>query len=224
MNTISPTSSSLLEITILADNDFYSQREEVNGGIDLYYPQSYPSSYDGYPQLTALPFRFQLSRLSLPLTTASLRSLKPFASTHSSLKNVHKTGLGSSAAMITSLVGCLLSYLGVVYLSRTDDTHYTNTNTTTSKFNHQRYSKDLIHNIAQFCHCLAQGKIGSGFDVSSAVYGSHRYTRFSHSVIEHLLVQGEKILGGGTGIGGGKAEAAQFYKELANVVDPNEKR
>ena len=39
---------------------------------------------------------------------------------------------------------------------------------------------DLVHNLAQFCHCIAQGsavayhlgKIGSGFDVSAAVYGS----------------------------------------------------
>jgi phosphomevalonate kinase len=29
----------------------------------------------------------------------------------------------------------------------------------------------LLHNVAQIAHCAAQGKIGSGFDVSCAVCG-----------------------------------------------------
>ena len=48
--------------------------------------------------------------------------------------------------------------------------------------------RDLIHNAAQFIHCLAQGKVGSGFDVSSAVFGSQLYTRFNPGVIESLMV------------------------------------
>ena len=40
----------------------------------------------------------------------------------------------------------------------------------------------LVHNLAQFCHCCAQGKIGSGFDVAAAVYGSMEYVRFSPEV------------------------------------------
>ena len=47
----------------------------------------------------------------------------------------------------------------------------------------------LVHNLAQFCHCLAQGKVGSGFDVSAAVYGSHRYRRFSADVLSALLAE-----------------------------------
>nr|GFB22163.1 phosphomevalonate kinase, peroxisomal-like [Tanacetum cinerariifolium] len=42
---------------------------------------------------------------------------------------------------------------------------------------------DVVHIIAQTAHCMAQGKVGSGFDVSSAVFGSHRYVRFSPEVI-----------------------------------------
>lgn len=42
-------------------------------------------------------------------------------------------------------------------------------------------SKELIHNLAQYAHSLAQGKVGSGFDVSSAVHGSHEYVRFDPS-------------------------------------------
>ena len=44
-----------------------------------------------------------------------------------------------------------------------------------------------MHNLAQYCHCYAQGKVGSGFDVSAAVYGSQRYRRFSPSVLDALL-------------------------------------
>ena len=45
----------------------------------------------------------------------------------------------------------------------------------------------LIHNTSQYVHCLAQGKVGSGFDIASAVYGSHLYTRFDPSVINPLM-------------------------------------
>lgn len=44
-----------------------------------------------------------------------------------------------------------------------------------------------MHNLAQISHCAAQGKIGSGFDISSATYGSQVYTRFSPSVLSDLL-------------------------------------
>ena len=45
----------------------------------------------------------------------------------------------------------------------------------------------LAHNLAQFVHCVAQGKVGSGFDVSAAVFGSHVYTRFDPAVIQDVL-------------------------------------
>lgn len=50
-------------------------------------------------------------------------------------------------------------------------------------------SKDrhLAHNLAQYVHCLAQGKIGSGFDVAAAVFGSHLYSRFDPSVLQQLM-------------------------------------
>jgi ERG8-type phosphomevalonate kinase len=51
--------------------------------------------------------------------------------------------------------------------------------------------RDIIHNLAQISHCAAQGKIGSGFDVSSAVYGSQVYTRFSPQLISNLLSKPE---------------------------------
>lgn len=49
---------------------------------------------------------------------------------------------------------------------------------------------DLVHRLSQAAHCAAQGKVGSGFDVSAAVFGSQRYVRFSPSA---LLALGEKF-------------------------------
>jgi phosphomevalonate kinase len=45
----------------------------------------------------------------------------------------------------------------------------------------------LLHNLAQYVHSLAQGKIGSGFDVSAAVYGSQTYRRFAVECLGDLL-------------------------------------
>jgi len=83
------------------------------------------------------------------------------------LSKAHKTGLGSSAALVTSLVGAVLSH----YLSR--EAFDINTND----------GKRRLHNLAQAAHCAAQGKVGSGFDVASAVFGSCLYRRFSPEIL-----------------------------------------
>jgi phosphomevalonate kinase len=74
--------------------------------------------------------------------------------------------------MVTSLVGGLLSHCGidVVHAHRAD-----------------------LHNLAQYAHSLAQGKVGSGFDVSAAVYGNQRYRRFSPSNLPDLAGSPEVI-------------------------------
>jgi phosphomevalonate kinase len=46
----------------------------------------------------------------------------------------------------------------------------------------------LAHNLAQYVHCYAQGKVGSGFDVAAAVFGSQLYTRFTPPVLKPLMV------------------------------------
>lgn len=83
------------------------------------------------------------------------------------LSRAHKTGLGSSAALVTSLVGAVLSH----YLSREVFDISTND------------GKRRLHNLAQAAHCAAQGKVGSGFDVASAVFGSCLYRRFSPEIL-----------------------------------------
>jgi phosphomevalonate kinase len=112
------------EITILADNDYYS-------------------------------------------TPADLSTTNRFHNFGVPLNKAHKTGLGSSAALVTSLTAAVLTY----YLpTRAFDLS-------------TAQDKRRLHNLAQAAHCAAQGKVGSGFDVASAVFGSCLYRRFSPSIL-----------------------------------------
>ena len=89
--------------------------------------------------------------------------------------------MGSSAALVTSVVGAVLSYFDAVTLpSSSPQAHETESTRITR-------GTTVVHNLAQICHCSAQGKVGSGFDVSAAVYGSHIYRRFSKTVLSQLL-------------------------------------
>ncbi|KAI0743895.1 Phosphomevalonate kinase [Daedaleopsis nitida] len=145
--TLQNTLSHGLDITIVGDNDFYSQRAQLNAQ-------------------------------NLPPTLESLAKLPHFNKTGVRLPDVHKTGLGSSAALITSLVSGLLLHLGVI----PSDSFATEGGTDTAS-----EGRKLAHNLSQYVHCLAQGKVGSGFDVSAAVFGSQLYTRFDPAVIAPLM-------------------------------------
>lgn len=83
------------------------------------------------------------------------------------LQDAHKTGLGSSAALVTALVSALVMHRTM----HPDDLPV---------------YRDKLHNLAQAAHCAAQGKVGSGFDVGAAVFGSCSYRRFSPSILEGL--------------------------------------
>jgi phosphomevalonate kinase len=83
------------------------------------------------------------------------------------LSEANKTGLGSSAALVTAFTAAVLSY----YLPK--DVFDVTT----------EVGKRKLHNLAQAAHCAAQGKVGSGFDVASAVYGSCLYRRFSPAIL-----------------------------------------
>jgi phosphomevalonate kinase len=136
ISSVLPTPIHPTSITILADNDYYTQ----------------PSS---------------------PSTTTS--SSNPNGNTHFTdfgvrLQDAHKTGLGSSAALVTAFTGALL-------------THHLPTST----FNlSTTQGRARLHNLAQAAHCAAQGKVGSGFDVAAAVYGTCVYRRFSPSLLSSL--------------------------------------
>ena len=93
-----------------------------------------------------------------------------------SLNQAHKTGLGSSAALVSAFTAAVLShYLPTNLISLNTDS-----------------GKACLHNLAQAAHCAAQGKVGSGFDIAAAVYGSCLYRRFSPSILEDLGDIGSK--------------------------------
>ena len=103
------------------------------------------------------------------------------------LTQAHKTGLGSSAALVTALTAAVAShYLPQKMISLDSEA-----------------GKARIHNLAQAAHCAAQGKVGSGFDVAAAVYGSCLYKRFSPSILEDL----------------GDSGSPGFAKRLTALVD-----
>lgn len=148
-----------LDIVIAGDNDFYSQRAKVSGTSTC--------------QTKCLRHKIQLASLKLPRTISSLSKIPPFSSQDVHLADVHKTGLGSSAALITSLVTSLLLQFSVINPDEFAEG--------SSK------GRNIAHNLAQFVHCLAQGKVGSGFDVSAAVFGSQLYTRFDPLRLQPLM-------------------------------------
>ena len=139
-----------LRLKVYADNDFYSQ-----------------TSY--------------LNRKGLGITSDSIRSVPDFNDQiRDSEGGIGKTGLGSSAGLVTSIVGALLQHFGVVQLPlRNVGSDYVGAQVAESL--------TLIHTVAQFAHSLAQGKVGSGFDVCAATYGSGMYTRFNPNVIKDAL-------------------------------------
>ena len=125
------------KMTILADDNYYSQPQSTN-----------PLASDS-------------------LTAASGARKSVFTSFGVKLSDAHKTGLGSSAALVTSLVSALLAF----YLK---------------KDSAAELDRQTIHNLAQAAHCAAQGKVGSGFDVAAAVYGSCLYRRFTPAILETI--------------------------------------
>ena len=106
-----------------------------------------------------------------PSGSELLSSEKGFPDFKVPLHEAHKTGLGSSAALVTALVAALLTY-------------YLPTEIISLK---SEIGKARVHNLAQAAHCAAQGKVGSGFDIAAAVYGSCIYRRFSSSILAGLV-------------------------------------
>jgi phosphomevalonate kinase len=102
-------------------------------------------------------------------THDNLVSLPRFNKLGIPISETNKTGLGSSAALITALTAGLLSF-------------YANIDVCSDE------GKRIVHNLAQAAHCAAQGKVGSGFDIAAAVNGSCVYRRFDPQILEHVLL------------------------------------
>ncbi|KAL9099517.1 MAG: hypothetical protein Q9163_004997 [Psora crenata] len=86
------------------------------------------------------------------------------------LNQAHKTGLGSSAALVTAFVAAVIA-------------HYIPSGTIDAS---SEYGRLRVHNLAQAAHSAAQGKVGSGFDIAAAIYGSCVYRRFSPQILQGL--------------------------------------
>ncbi|KAJ1334877.1 phosphomevalonate kinase [Batrachochytrium salamandrivorans] len=127
----------------------------------------------------------KLNRQGLDKTASGLRQLPVFNHTHGTISQVRKTGLGSSAAMTTSVVASLLAHFGLVYLSK--DGLNSNDISTTADDRLEATPLSMLYNLAQTCHCVAQGKVGSGFDISAAVIGTHGYRRFSPEILDPVF-------------------------------------
>ena len=103
------------------------------------------------------------------------------------LSEAHKTGLGSSAALVTAFATAAMAYFVPLSLRDAESDE----------------GRTRLHNLAQAAHCAAQGKIGSGFDVAAAVYGSAVYRRFSPHILEVL----------------GDEKRPQFAESLKSIVE-----
>ncbi|OAA68292.1 nonsense-mediated mRNA decay protein 3 [Niveomyces insectorum RCEF 264] len=176
-----------LRLTILADNDYYSQ------------PSLHTSTSSSG------------SSSSATVTPEANTGAGRFARFFTPLSSAHKTGLGSSAALVTALTAAVLShYLPASLFDLATEA-----------------GKLTLHNLAQAAHCAAQGKVGSGFDVAAAVYGSCMYRRFSPSVLaglpepgapgfgaalEKVVADGSTVEGDGDGDGDG---SRQWDTEIA---------
>ncbi|KAG6975811.1 hypothetical protein JG688_00001992 [Phytophthora aleatoria] len=128
-----------VQVTLRGDNDFYSQVQ-------------------------------RLQDAKLPLRRANLKALEAFLPPTMEERDgkqvALKTGMGSSAALVTSLVAALVAFF-----------------VPAMNFDEVQQDLEVVHNLAQLSHCYVQRKIGSGFDVSAACFGSQRYTRFPASIL-----------------------------------------
>lgn len=130
------------------------------------------------------------------------------------IHEVPKTGLGSSAALTTVVTAALI---GFYYSSQKSTTPDKFPRVFPSKLDPtSRDQLNIIHNLAQIAHSTAQRKIGSGFDVGSAVYGSIVYRRFPTDAIASLIDLGTSI---DIDSRGGTVSSESFCKALVDLVD-----
>ena len=74
--------------------------------------------------------------------------------------SVSKSAMGSSSALTVSLTSAILA-----------------------SYNLDIWEDDAMHKLAQLSHNLATGKVGSGFDIAAAAYGSIIYSRYPASIL-----------------------------------------
>jgi phosphomevalonate kinase len=124
-----------LEISIYGDNAFYS------------IPETAP---DGSP-----PPRFaKIARKVDASESGSSDKVAVEQQQHAA--EVQKTGLGSSAALVTSIVGALLAHSGAVALPEAAAAAGEGAAEQRAAIVSGEEALALVHNLAQLCHCTAQ--------------------------------------------------------------------
>jgi phosphomevalonate kinase len=113
-----------------------------------------------------------LQERNLDFSLESCQTLDKFLPIRRVKGQILKSGLGSSACLVTSLVAALCFGLEKSFA--------------------EEHHQSVITKLSQIAHCYAQGKVGSGFDVSAASLASHVYRRFSKSSITDLMAQLER--------------------------------
>jgi phosphomevalonate kinase len=78
---------------------------------------------------------------------------------------ISKSGLGGSAAVTVAAVAGVLKTFGMPP------------------------ETDLVHKLSQIAHSVATGKVGSGFDIAAASYGSIVYRRYSPSILNGFSLE-----------------------------------
>lgn len=85
-------------------------------------------------------------------------------------------GIGSSACLIVSLISSLMFSWNLI-----DEKVF---------YREEKDSKlSLIHLLSQIANIIAQNKIGSGFDISTAMYGSQIFQKFPESLITDEILK-----------------------------------
>ena len=169
-----------LRVVLRADNDFYSQRR-------------------------------QLEARALPLSLASLAALPRFLECpvgEDGAVVVNKTGLGSSAALVASLVGAVMAFVGA-----TPELLAGTAPGASPAGPRAAAERLLVHSAAQVAHGLAQGKVGSGFDICSAAFGSIRFSRIAPEALGARMEAAQVAI---RGAGGAKAYAA-LARDLVTI-------
>ena len=182
-------------------------KELVTGGYSLKFQLQADNEF--YSQ------RLHLESRGLPINLASLSSLPkflpcPLTGGEGSEVIVNKTGLGSSAALVTSLVGATAA----LFTRGSNNSREGSSSDSDEFFNNSAEFRSTIHNAAQIAHGLAQGKVGSGFDVSSATFGSILFSRIPPDVLGAFMEEALESVCGKTAT---VDSFAAFSDKLARV-------
>eukprot|EP01016_Furgasonia_blochmanni_P036755 TRINITY_DN4236_c0_g1_i2.p1 TRINITY_DN4236_c0_g1~~TRINITY_DN4236_c0_g1_i2.p1 ORF type:complete len:247 (-),score=23.36 TRINITY_DN4236_c0_g1_i2:520-1260(-) len=109
-------------------------------------------------------------------------------------KRLKKTGLGSSSCVVVVTVSSILALYNVIndhevsqfvgnIAKRIED----KTSGESTELCDEEYAGQILNLLCQTANALAQNKIGSGFDISTCLYGNQIYTRFPRDSLSSLL-------------------------------------